>query len=176
MFIGVKELAQHKITIAHRFAPGMIDYRTQEFRQLGMLTTEAVAELEGGEIHLAGHLETHLELACARCLEPLDRAVSTDFDLRYRPVASIAREDEISLAREDTEIGFYQGDGLFLADVLAEQVHLALPLKSVCREDCRGLCPACGANLNLDSCGCRRTDVDPRLAPLAEWKRRGKES
>jgi uncharacterized protein len=65
---------------------------------------------------------------------------------------------------------------LFFADVVAEQVHLALPMKSLCREDCRGLCPECGANLNLGSCGCRRGSGDARLAPLADWKRRRKES
>ena len=176
MLIAVKELKRHKLTIAQQFAPGMIDYRTRDFRQLGLLTTEAVAELEGGEIHLAGHLETRVETACARCLEPVTREVSADFDLRYRPVASLAAEAEISLEEEETQIGFYKGEGLFLTDVLAEQVHLALPMKSVCREDCRGLCPECGANLNLGSCGCRRTSVDPRLVALADWKRQQKKS
>lgn len=176
MFIAVKELEQHKLTIAQRFAPGTVDYRTRDFRQVGVLAAEAVAELEGREIHIAGYLETQVELACARCLEPVARQVHADFDLRYRPVASIAREEEINLMEEDTEIGFYTGDGLFLADVLAEQVHLALPMKSLCREDCRGFCAECGANLNLGSCRCRRIGVDPRLAPLAEWKRRRRNS
>lgn len=172
MFIGVKELQQHKMTLAQRYDPGTIDYRTQEFRQRGVLATEAVAELEGSEIHIAGHLEAEMELMCARCLEPVVRQVETDFDLRYRPVTSIAREEEINLDQEDSDIGFYTGEGLFFADVLAEQVHLALPMKNLCREDCRGLCPECGANLNLGSCGCRKTGPDPRLAPLAEWKQR----
>jgi uncharacterized protein len=176
MFIAIKELEQHPLAISQRFAPGMIDYRTQEFRQFGVLSAAAVAELAGDEIHITGHLETRLELTCARCLEPVNQPLSADFDLRYRPVAAIAREEEISLSEEESEMGFYQGDGLFFADVLAEQVHLALPMKTLCREDCRGLCPTCGANLNLGSCGCRRTGTDPRLAPLADWQRRRKES
>lgn len=176
MFIAVKKLEQHKLRIAQLFSPGTIDYRTQDFRQLGVLATEAVAELEGSEIHIAGHFETQLELACARCLGPVAQPIAADFDVRYRPVASMAREEEISLRENDTEVGFYTGGGLFLADVVAEQVHLALPMKSLCREDCRGLCPECGANLNLGSCACRRGSGDPRLAPLADWKRRRKES
>lgn len=172
MYIAVKELEKHKLTISQWFAPGMIDYRTRDFRQLRPLATEAVAELEGSEIHLAGHLETELELLCARCLEPVARAIEADFDLRYRPVAEIAHEEEISLSEDDTKIGFYAGGGLFLADILAEQVHLALPMKILCREDCRGLCPECGANLNLGVCGCRSASPDLRLAPLAAWKRR----
>lgn len=172
MFIAVKELEQHKLTIAQRFAPGTIDFHSGDFRQVGMLVTEAVAELEGSDIHVMGHLETELERACARCLEPVSQPVATDFDVRYRPVASVGRQEEINLAEGDTEIGFYKGEGLFLADLLAEQVYLALPMKALCREDCRGLCPDCGANLNLGSCGCRRVGLDPRLAPLADWKRR----
>ncbi|MFQ5816546.1 MAG: DUF177 domain-containing protein [Terriglobia bacterium] len=176
MFIAAKELEQHALRIAQRFAPGTIDYRTREFRQLGVLASEVVAELDGRDIRIAGHLETQVELSCARCLELVAHDVSANFDLRYRPVASIAREEEITLAQEDTEVGFYTGSGLFLADVVAEQVHLVLPMKPLCRDDCRGLCPECGVNLNRGSCGCQRTSVDPRLAPLADWKRRRKDS
>jgi len=172
MFIGVKELERQKLTVEHSFAPGTIDYRTQDFRQVTPLTVQAVAKLEGDAIHIAGRFATRLELVCARCLEPVEREVCSQFDLRYRPVASVAREEELSLAEEDTEIGFYTGDGLLLADVLAEQVHLALPMRTLCREDCRGLCPDCGANLNRESCRCHREAIDPRLAPLADWKHR----
>lgn len=172
MFIGVKELERQKLSIDYSFAPGTIDYRTQEFRQVEPLVVQAVAELKDDTIHVVGQFATRLELPCARCLEPVGREVCSNFDLYYRPVASMAREAEISLAEEDTEIGFYVGDGLFLADALAEQVHLALPMKTLCQEECRGLCPHCGANLNRESCRCQREAIDPRLAPLAEWKHR----
>ena len=176
MFIAVKELEQHKLTISQRFAPGTIDFHTREFRQRGPLAADAVAELEGREIHLAGHLETDVELSCARCLESVTRTIASDFDVRYRPISTMARDEEIGVSEEDTDIGFYHGEGLFLADVLAEQVNLAIPIKSLCREECRGLCPECGANLNLGPCSCRRSGVDPRLAPLARWKLGRKES
>ena len=61
-------------------------------------------------------------------------------------------------------------DGLFLADVLAEQVNLSLPMKVICRSDCRGLCPHCGANLNNEECRCEKHASDARLAPLARLK------
>jgi uncharacterized protein len=97
--------------------------------------------------------------------------VSRDFDLYYRPVNGHGKpEEEVRLKRGDTEIGFFEGRGLFLADVLAEQVLLTIPMKVICRSDCRGLCPHCGANLNHEECRCESHAADPRLAPLARLR------
>ena len=174
MFIGVKELEQHELTFQEEFAPGTVDFHSAEFRQAGPLQVTVSATLEGEEIHIAGRLKTRLALPCARCLGPIERAVERRFELFYRPVASIRRDEEIELHDQDLDYGFYSGDGLFLADVVAEQVHLALPMKTVCSEECRGLCPHCGANLNRERCRCGSRPMDPRLAPLAEWLDRKK--
>lgn len=170
MFLDVKELALHKIRIRKTYAPGTLDFHSGEFRQLQPLDVRATAELVAGEIRISGALHTRLELVCARCLDTVHEELNRDFDLYYRPVATIAREEEVRLKVDDTEIAFFQGDGLFLADVLAEQVLLALPMKVICRSDCRGLCPHCGANLNTDDCRCETHAADPRLAPLARLK------
>lgn len=169
MFIGLKELEQHPLTFQEEFAPGTLDFHTGEFRQVSPLRLELTAECEGRTIHIAGRLATRVERPCARCLEPVAEEVATRFDLTYRPVRSIAREEEVELTPEEAEVGFYSGEGLFLADVVAEQVNLALPMKVLCREECRGLCAGCGANLNRERCRCGPRAVDPRLAPLAEW-------
>jgi uncharacterized protein len=68
----------------------------------------------------------------------------------------------------EAEIGYYQGDGLLLEDVLREQVLLALPLKVTCREDCKGLCGHCGQNLNEGQCSCSTAIEDPRWTALRE--------
>ncbi len=107
---------------------------------------------------------------CARCLEPVVEDVSRSFDLFYAPLPKDAKPKEDRLKDDDTEIGFYQGSGLFLADVIKEQVLLALPVKVICQSDCRGLCPNCGANLNHEECRCETHATDPRMAPLARLK------
>ncbi len=170
MFLDVKELALHKIRIRKTYAPGTLDFHSGEFRQLQPLDVRATAELVAGEIRISGALHTRLEFVCARCLDTVLEELNRDFDLYYRPMATIAREEEVRLRVDDTEIAFFRGDGLFLADVLAEQVLLALPMKVICRSDCRGLCPHCGANLNTDECRCETHAADPRLAPLARLK------
>jgi len=170
MFLDVKDLAVRKLRIRKRYAPGSIDYHTAEFKQTVPLEVTATAELLDGQIRITGSLETKIELVCARCLEPVIEDVNRSFDLFYRPVTKDLKPREDRLKDDDTEIGFFEGEGLFLADVLKEQVLLALPLKVICRSDCRGLCPSCGANLNHEECRCETHATDPRLAPLARLK------
>ncbi len=170
MFLDSKELAVHRVPILKTYAPGTVDFHCGEFKQVGALDVRATAELVDGQIHIFGNLHTRLELVCARCLDAVIEEVSRDFDLFYRPMKTVAREEEIRLSFADTEIAFFKGDGLFLADVMAEQVNLAIPMKVICRSDCRGLCPHCGTNLNQEDCRCETQAADPRLAPLRRLK------
>lgn len=170
VFLDTKELAVHKLNFRKAYTPGGIDFHTSEIKQTEPLEIAGTAELLDGQIRIAGSLETKVELVCARCLEPVVEDVSRSFDLFYAPTPKDARHREDQLKSDDTEIGFFEGDGLFLADVVREQVLLALPVKVICRSDCRGLCPACGANLNHEECRCETHPADPRLAPLARFK------
>jgi uncharacterized protein len=173
MFLNVKELAVQKANLRQSFAPGAVDYHTPDLRQVDPLEVRGSAELVEGQIHITGQLRTRLEMVCARCLEPVVEEVGRDFDLFYRPLHSIQREEEMRLKLDDTEMAFFQGEGLFLTDVLAEQVLLSIPMKVICRSDCRGLCPHCGTNLNTDDCRCSRQALDPRTAPLGRFKQDG---
>jgi uncharacterized protein len=170
MFLDVKDLAVRKIRIRKSYAPGAVDYHTSDFRQSEPLEVRAAAELLEGQIRITGDLHTRVEMVCARCLEPVTEDVAREFDLFYRPIASMTREEEERLKLDDTEIAFFEGEGLFLTDVLAEQVLLALPMKAICRSDCRGLCAQCGVNLNNEECRCEVHVADPRMAPLARLK------
>jgi uncharacterized protein len=170
MFLDVKQLALHRLRLHQSYAPGAVDYHTHDFRQVDPLEVRATAEMVESQIRIFGELHTRVELACARCLEPVVEDVSRDFDLYYRPMQSITREEEFRLKLDDTEIAFFEGEGLFLTDVLAEQVLLAIPMKIICRSDCKGLCPHCGANLNSDDCRCESHAGDARMAPLARLK------
>lgn len=170
MFLDVHELATKKIRIRKIYAPGTLDFHSGDFRQVEPLDVRATAELVDNQIRICGTFHTRLELVCARCLETVVEEVSKNFDLFYKPMNAIARDEEVRLKLDDTEMAFFEGDGLFLADVLAEQVNLSLPMKVICRSDCRGLCPHCGANLNQEECRCESHASDPRLAPLARLK------
>lgn len=176
MFIEIKELELHPLDFREEFSPGAIDLG-EEVRQRSPLLTEGRADLveeQHGkhqvvqDIRLRGKLETDLEVPCARCLETVVLPVKRSFDLLYRPLGIDSGHEELSVTDAEAEIGYYQGEGLLLEDTLREQVLLSVPLKSLCREDCKGLCPHCGKNLNEGACSCTEQVEDPRWAALKD--------
>ena len=168
VLITLQELELHRIVVSKAYAPGALDYRGADFQQVGPLQVEAVAELEGSEIRIRGHLGTGLRAPCDRCLGPVDISIERDFDLFYRSLRTIAREEEIKIPSDELEVGFYSGGGIALADVVTEQVILALPMKVVCRPGCLGLCPTCGADRNREPCECAGPREDSPFASLKE--------
>ena len=119
--------------------------------------------------HLRGSMVAALELDCVRCLEPLRLNLEEALDLLFLPhAANVAssKDEERELKDEDLAVSFYQDARIDLSLLIREQIYLALPMKPICRANCSGLCPECGANLNLSSCNCVRETVDPRLASL----------
>lgn len=167
MLITPEELALHNVTIDTTYPAGEIDRRYGKFQQITDLRFHALAELVGSEIRIRGDLGTRLDVQCDRCAMPVELPVEQQFDLFYRPVSTIAREEELEIPRDELEIGFYSGEGVEISDVVSEQVILALPMKVLCRPDCRGLCPVCGVNLNLEECHCRPIRTDSPFASLS---------
>jgi uncharacterized protein len=180
MFLDIKDLALHPIDFAEEFPSGGIDWG-EEARQHTPLKASGRAELVEEhhgkhkiikDIRLKGKLATRFELNCARCLEPVPQDVKREFELLYRPLGADAGRDELSVTDAEAEIGYYQGEGILLEDVLREQVLLSLPLKVTCRDDCKGLCPHCGKNLNQEQCSCETLVEDPRWSALKEIRDR----
>jgi uncharacterized protein len=125
---------------------------------------------------VSGRVKTRLELVCSRCVEPFDVPVDTAFELRYLPQAENAGEGEREIGEDDLTTAYYREGLLDVSDLLREQFQLALPMKPLCTDECRGLCPECGANLNKTTCSCAPKWEDPRLAPLRALLKNEKES
>ena len=176
MFLDINELELHPLDFEEEFQPDVIDLGGEARQRTPLKTAgraEVVEEHHGKhkiiqDIRLRGKLDTSLEADCARCVEPVVHQVSREFDLLYRPLGSDAGRDELSVTDAEAEIGYYEGEGLLLEDAVREQVLLALPLKMICREDCKGLCPQCGQNLNEGACSCTAPIQDLRWSALKE--------
>lgn len=176
MLIEIRELEDHPLDFQEKFGVGLIDFGP-DLQQTGNLESAGRAQLVEEhhgkhqiiqDIRVNGKLSGAFQMACARCLEPVPQSIERDFDLLYRPIGVDGGKAELSVTAAEAEISYYEGDGLLLEDVLREQVLLAVPLKAICREDCKGLCPHCGKNLNLAQCNCAEPAEDPRWSALKE--------
>jgi len=173
MFLSVHEMELRKLSFQETLAPGAIRFLDRRLCQAGPLRVSGSAELlpnTRGDIRVHGHLEVQMEVECDRCLEVAGYPVTVDFDLYYEPVAAGPAVDEIALEPADSDVDFYEGDGLELEDVLREQILLALPMQALCSEDCKGICPVCGQNRNHVTCGCRTKAPDDRWAALRDLR------
>src|SRR5262245_10795605 len=173
-FVDLKDLVHDKISFSASFEPGVVDFGSESVRQIGLLDWSASAERAGEEIRINGTLTTTVELMCSRCLDPARVNISKPFDLffRERDEAMFDEDEEVELNDEDIRTAFFTGTKLAMGDILREQILLALPMKALCRVDCKGLCPTCGANLNSGSCSCPKEEFSPHMDTLLEIKRR----
>ncbi len=124
-------------------------------------------------INIGGTVEMGLHHTCDRCLEGFSESCTMPIHAVLAPLYENMRQRdresglEVELVREDLEFTFYEGDRFDLDEILQEQMLLAKPMKYLCRQDCKGLCQRCGADLNkVGGCTCREETVDPRWEAL----------
>jgi len=169
MLLSIKEMEVRKVKFAETWQPSEFDFSDSGMRQVTPLRTEGEAEVlphTGGEVRVTGKVETDLETECDRCLTPTTYHVASDFDLFYKPAEVVAGQDEIALDEGEAEIAFYELPGLELEQIVREQVLLQIPMQRVCKADCKGICPHCGANRNDVSCHCEAHLTDDRWRAL----------
>jgi uncharacterized protein len=168
------DLQNEPLVFRESIAPGTIDYAA-DTSQIGPLPVEGKADLivehrgpqeEVEDIRVRASYDGRFEVLCARCLDPVDVPLKGEFDLLFRPESADADSGERAITEDETEIGYYGRSGLLLEDVVREQVLLSLPGRTLCKQDCKGLCAHCGQNLNTSSCSCAETAIDPRWNAL----------
>ena len=145
MEFKVIELEREPIDFDLELAPGAVDLG-EEAEQVGQLAAAGQAEVLHehrvpkdivADIRLRVKFEGKFEIPCARCVEPVEVPLGAEFDLIFRPAEADAEAPERSITAPETEIGYYQGDSLLLEDVLREQVLLSLPVRTLCKPDCK---------------------------------------
>lgn len=162
MIIRVSELEEHGLRIddAGALASALTD-PSWHLESVGL-----DVEADGAEVFVRGRLTATMPLTCSRCVESFPGRVDVDLDVRLVPRPAAA--DSVELGADDLDVDFYEGDELDLGRVIENETTLALPMKPLCRPDCRGLCAVCGANRNVVACACASRPPDPRLAALRD--------
>ncbi len=118
------------------------------------------------EVFVKGDLTAEAKLECGRCLKEFRKYLSIPVEAVYHPVEELKEEDTHEIKSEELDMDFYSGDELDPEILVKEQIELNLPMKPLCGESCKGLCPGCGADLNIDRCSCNPEKTDPRFAAL----------
>jgi len=146
------------------------DYPLTVTEEIDDITFSEPAVIKGEIRNMAGYMRLTLtasvpyETECARCLAPISSTLELDFERTVAVAGTLENPDD-----PENEDYIIASEGIIDPDEpLAEQILLELPTKTLCREDCAGLCPKCGHNLNLGSCGCETKEIDPRLAVLKQ--------
>lgn len=173
MRIEVENLTPQGEPFAHTYAEDELSLEEEYARLTGETTIEGRAARKGVEINLGGRIGARVEAACDRCLRPLTLPLDIEFSEFFTPLRPEEdRGEETELKPDDLHLSVYEGDEIDVDDLVREQVLLALPVQFVCREDCKGLCQKCGADLNEGECQCPQGEIDPRWAALADFKSR----
>ncbi len=167
MLLDLTRYRQPEADFDRTFTPDEVGDGDDAYRVVSPVRLAFQILKDKNRFRLVGQLTAELELPCSRCLEPFRLPVDGRFDLRYLPASDVQTEAvEAEVQEDDLETSYYRDDQIDLNELIREQFYLALPMKPLCREDCRGLCPQCGTNLNAGACACAPVWEDPRLAVL----------
>jgi uncharacterized protein len=173
MRIEVENLTAAPTPFAHTYRAGEVELEEEGARLLADAAVEGNATRKGEQVRLRGTIRTEVELLCDRCAAPEHAPLEVEFDTSYIPQeVEATKAENVELQAEDLILSAYEGDAVDLDELVREQILLALPSRHLCREDCKGLCQKCGADLNRNQCSCEQGEVDPRWAALADIKNR----
>lgn len=118
------------------------------------------------EVIVSGDLAAEVKLQCSRCLKDFSSKITIPVNVVYHPVEELKGEDKYEVRHEELDMDFYSGEELDIPNLLKEQLILNIPMKPLCDDLCKGICPVCGGDLNIEKCKCTITKTDPRFEGL----------
>jgi uncharacterized protein len=137
----------------------------------GPLRVQLAVAREYDHIRAQGRVATTVRLSCSRCLADYDQLIDSPFTVFYMPAkAGVKQDEEVELSEEDLISVTFDGDEIDFAREVSEQVLSEIPFKPLCNEECRGLCPTCGSDLNQGDCGCRDEGFSLKFGALKGLK------
>jgi uncharacterized protein len=163
VFIEIEDLNPEPLHVHHVFPAGEINLSHEDF----------TLDHKDRDLNIKGTVKTAIRFRCSRCTKEYTRDFSAGFDLSYLPQPEWAEDNaEVELKYEDMEVAYYDGVAFDVNLMVLEQIELAMPMKFVCQEDCKGLCYQCGADLNEGTCSCSRESGDARMSVLLDFHKK----
>ncbi len=149
--------------------------RGEFFEVQGVVSGSMRFTRKAGGIKAEGVMSFTISMPCSRCLKVFKVDVERNVDVFFSEEGVKVRRvgEEIELTKGDLDVEFLEDKGIInLKNLVEEEIRLSLPMKPLCSEECKGICPICGKDLNIESCTCKSEEIDPRLAPLLELKKK----
>ena len=146
-----------EIKLSFEFQP--VKFEGEEIKAVSMVDVNGQVNSKDEILELKAHIKTNLELTCSRCLDTFIYPIDVDIEERF------TKSKEL---QDDEELIFVEDDTLDIIQIVENCIISTLPIKRLCKEDCKGLCSQCGTNKNVKECQCDNYDVDIRLAKLRE--------
>jgi uncharacterized protein len=172
MRIEIERLTEAGEDFERVYAPDDLPLEDEHTRLAANARVWGHASRKRDEVTLRGSIDTTVELLCDRCAAPTTMPVNVEFKAELGLAAPGEGEpDGTELSDAVMNFSTLDGDAVNLDEIVREQILLALPTRQLCGEECKGLCPTCGANLNEQSCDCQSKTIDPRWSALAELKK-----
>jgi uncharacterized protein len=164
MIIDIDRLPREGLEISKDFEFSIAEIVDEDAVFLEPVHAEIQIKKVGEEVFVKGRIRATLSFVCSRCLVPFEFPVDSPFDLAFFPEELEAAREELDA--DDLDMSFYYSRRIDLREVILEQLNLTFPLKPLCSENCRGICPICGKNINSGECSCETKDFDVRLTKL----------
>jgi uncharacterized protein len=157
---------------AHAYQDGELEFNDERVRLLELPEISGRIIRKGEEVNLTGRLSARAEVDCDRCLKSVEVPVRAEFNLQYVTGSEYEIRHAAELEETDLALSVFDGSAIDIDEIVREQLLLAVPTRALCREDCKGFCPVCGGDQNLNECGCQPEEIDPRWAGLKDLTNR----
>ncbi|HEX8141686.1 MAG TPA: DUF177 domain-containing protein [Pyrinomonadaceae bacterium] len=175
MRIELDKLEGKSSALAHAYEAGEIVLDEENARLTEAPQINGRITREGQEVRLAGTITARAEVDCDRCLKSVSVPIETRFDVNYVPATAYYVDETAELKEDDLSLSVFDGEVIDVDELVREQVLLAMPPRMLCVDECKGLCPVCGADKNSENCACQSSETDPRWAGLARLKQEEKD-
>jgi uncharacterized protein len=169
MRIEIEKLEGGRGGFAHVYQPDELDPVDERVQLIQPVQVKGNVKRTANEVFVDGHVETRAQLECDRCLRPVEVPVNADFALEYITGADYESSSATALSEEEMSVSVFDGESVDVDEIVKEQILLAVPARTLCREDCKGICPECGMDRNAGDCNCAANEVDPRWAALKNF-------
>jgi uncharacterized protein len=170
MIVDLLNVTDEPVPFDFNIKPDEIDLDTEGARIVDQIDVVGQVSRNAAKTDVRGSITAPLEIDCTRCLTPVRRELDVVFEVDFVGREMLPESKETHLDGSDLDTDMIEGTQLDLTDIAREQILLNLPETVLCREDCKGICPTCGQDLNEGKCQCGDDDIDPRWAALKDLK------